>query len=141
MIVVKLLLVTRWASKGLALLRAISSCADRIPPPVVRRSVSKRAASASARDTSSACAGPGGVPPRYVRELPGAPRAVRRINYGMALYADTSATLDDLREAVATLEETERIARRVFGGGHPLVVSIERELEKSRAALREAPHS
>ena len=64
-----------------------------------------------------------------------------RWSYAQTLYKDPSATLDDLREAVATLEETERIARRVFGGGHPLVGSIERELEKSRAALREAPHS
>ena len=34
----------------------------------------------------------------------------------MALYQDPRATLDDLREAVTTLEDTERIARRVFGG-------------------------
>ena len=31
-----------------------------------------------------------------------------------------TATLDGLREAVATLEDAERIARRVFGGAHPL---------------------
>ena len=30
-----------------------------------------------------------------------------------ALYQDDGATLDDLREAVTTLEDTERIARRV----------------------------
>ena len=34
----------------------------------------------------------------------------------MALYMDPSATLDDLREAVTTLEEMERTARRVLGG-------------------------
>ena len=61
--------------------------------------------------------------------------------YAIALYRDAAATLDDLHEAMTTLEDARRIARRVFGGGHPLVVSIERELEKSRAALREAPHS
>ena len=32
---------------------------------------------------------------------------------------DDGATLDDLREAVTTLEETERTARRVLGGAHP----------------------
>ena len=43
-------------------------------------------------------------------------------------------TLDDLREAVATLEDTARTARRVFGGAHPLARDIERHLQKSRAA-------
>ncbi len=54
---------------------------------------------------------------------------------------DTSATLDDLREAVETLEETERIARRVFGGAHPTTAGIENDLQKARAALaaRETP--
>jgi hypothetical protein len=49
---------------------------------------------------------------------------------------DDGATLDDLHEAVTTLEETERVARRVFGGAHPLVQSVERYLRESRAALR-----
>ena len=44
--------------------------------------------------------------------------------------------LDHLREAVTTLEETERIARRVFGGAHPTTVGLEQNLEYSRAALR-----
>ena len=34
-------------------------------------------------------------------------------------YEDPGATLDDLRDAVTTLEDTARIARRVFGGAHP----------------------
>ena len=42
-------------------------------------------------------------------------------------------TLDELHEAVSTLEDSERIARRVFGGAHPLTVDIERELGKERA--------
>ena len=42
----------------------------------------------------------------------------------MALYFDAAATLDDLREAVATLEDAERIARRVLGGAHPLTVNV-----------------
>jgi hypothetical protein len=49
-------------------------------------------------------------------------------NYALALYKDASATLDDLREAVATLEDTERIARRVFGGEHPLTSALGNEL-------------
>ena len=52
-----------------------------------------------------------------------------------ALYKDPAATLDDLREAVSTLEEIERIARRVFGGGHPFVSGIERDLQNARASL------
>jgi hypothetical protein len=46
------------------------------------------------------------------------------------------ATLDDLREGVNTLEETARTARRVLGSAHPLFGMIERDLRKSRAALR-----
>ena len=52
------------------------------------------------------------------------------------LYKAYSATLDDLREAVTTLEDAERIARRVFGGSHPLTVDIEASLQTARAALR-----
>ena len=59
-----------------------------------------------------------------------------RRDYGMVLYRDPAATLDDLREAVTTLEDTERIARRVMGGAHPLVVGIEKSLRIARAALR-----
>jgi len=53
--------------------------------------------------------------------------------YARALYNDTGATLDDLREAVETLEETARTARRVFGGAHPLIEAIEWHLRKARA--------
>ncbi len=60
---------------------------------------------------------------------------MRRI-YAGALYKDPSATLDDLREAVTTLEEAGRIARRVLGGAHPLTSAIERDLRNVRAALR-----
>ena len=55
--------------------------------------------------------------------------------YAEALYMDDRATLDDIREAVTTIKDTERIARRVLGGVHPLTIDIERELEKARAAL------
>ena len=59
-----------------------------------------------------------------------------RNNYAAALCDAPGATLDDLREAVTTLEETERITRRVFGGAHPSTVNMERGLQHARAALR-----
>ena len=49
---------------------------------------------------------------------------------------DPGATLEDIREAVTTLEETERTARRVLGGQHPLTTEIEKSLQNSRAVLR-----
>ena len=63
--------------------------------------------------------------------------------YGIALYLDAGATLDELREAVTTLEDVERIARRVFGGAHPVTTGIEKDLRAARAALRacESPPS
>ncbi len=51
-------------------------------------------------------------------------------------YGDTDATLDDLREAVTTLEEIERTARRVMGGAHPLTKEIEGDLQYARATHR-----
>ena len=62
-------------------------------------------------------------------------------NYATALYMDDGATVDDLREAVTTLEDTDRIARRVMGGGHPLTLDIQDCLRNARATLaaREAP--
>ena len=42
-----------------------------------------------------------------------------RVNYAKALYQDPGATLDDVREAVTTLEDTAPNARRVLGGAHP----------------------
>jgi hypothetical protein len=66
-----------------------------------------------------------------------------RAVYAVALYEDPAATLDDLREAVTTIEETERTARRVLGGSHPIIVDIGRDLRAARAALRarETPSS
>ncbi len=55
--------------------------------------------------------------------------------YGRVLYRDDGATLDDLRVAVATLEETARTTRRVLGGAHPHVPIIEHHLRDSRAVL------
>ncbi len=56
--------------------------------------------------------------------------------YAESLYRDSSATLDDLRKAVATLEDVKRTARRVLGGAHPLTVGLESTLRNARAVLR-----
>ena len=64
-----------------------------------------------------------------------------RFTYGQVLYRDPDTTLDDVREAVTTLEEAERIARRVLGGTHPTTEGMEDELRSARAVLaaRETP--
>ena len=54
--------------------------------------------------------------------------------YAAALSKSTGATLNDIREAATTLEETERTARRVLGSAHPITKGIERELQMSAAA-------
>ena len=62
--------------------------------------------------------------------------------YARALFMDAGATLDDLREALTTLEDAERIARRVFGSANPLTLDIQDYgLRQARAALksRETP--
>ena len=57
-------------------------------------------------------------------------------SYATTLYEDPAATLDDLREAVATLLEIEQTARRVFGGAHPDTAKVERHVQNARARLR-----
>ena len=59
-----------------------------------------------------------------------------RSNYARALYENEGATLDHLREAVTTLGDVARTARRVFGGEHPTTTEIEKSLQEARAALR-----
>jgi len=59
-----------------------------------------------------------------------------RMNYARTLYEDAGATLDDLREAVNTIKDTQRIARRVFGGAHPLTKGTGHDLQVARAVLR-----
>ena len=59
-----------------------------------------------------------------------------RMTYEVALYEDPDATLEDIREAVTTLEELKQTARRVFGGEHPTTTEIETTLQKARALLR-----
>ena len=58
-----------------------------------------------------------------------------RCNYASLLYLDSGATLDDLREAVTTLEDGERIARQVLGGTHPLTTGIEKSIQNVQAEL------
>ena len=58
-----------------------------------------------------------------------------RMNYAHSLYKADGATLGDLCEAVTTLEDTARIARRVLGGAHPITTGIEHHLREARAAL------
>ena len=63
-----------------------------------------------------------------------------RCNYAITLYRDDDATLGDLREAVATLEDTTLTARRVLGGTHPdtvhIVLNLRDACARARAALR-----
>ena len=59
-----------------------------------------------------------------------------RRSHAVALHHDDGATLDDLSEAVTTLEETARTARRVMGSAHPLTSVIKESLQAARAALR-----
>ena len=55
--------------------------------------------------------------------------------YAQLLCKDAN-TLDDLREALNTFEETSQTARRVLGVTHPITTGIECELRRARAALR-----
>ena len=52
-----------------------------------------------------------------------------------ALVNAGGATLDDLREAVTTLEDTAQTARRVLGSDHPFTVAVETSVRIARAAL------
>jgi len=58
-----------------------------------------------------------------------------RASYAWVLSNDSSPSLDDLREAVTTLEDTERTARRVLGGTHPFTMDIETTLQNARSKL------
>ena len=59
-----------------------------------------------------------------------------RWNDARALAADPGSTLNDIREAVTTLEDAGRIARRVFGGAHPVTTGIGKSLREAREVLR-----
>jgi hypothetical protein len=59
-----------------------------------------------------------------------------RTLYAVVLYDNPGATLDDLREAVTTLEGVERTARQVLGIAHPMTSSFVNALRDARAVLR-----
>ena len=59
-----------------------------------------------------------------------------RWNYARALSEDPAATHGDLQEAVNTLEDTDRVAKRVLGAAHPLTEGIEEDFRDAQAALR-----
>ena len=55
--------------------------------------------------------------------------------HAQTLYKDDSATLADLRGLVNTLEDSARVACRVYGRTHPVVAGTQYHLGQSRAAL------
>ena len=55
--------------------------------------------------------------------------------YALALFKDQAATLDDHREAVATLESVAPLWKRIFGGAHPETPKIHGALKDARKAL------
>ena len=55
--------------------------------------------------------------------------------YKEAVAVAVEACVDDLREAVEFLEDSEGIARRVLGGAHPVVRGIEHRLLNARVVL------
>ena len=67
-----------------------------------------------------------------------------RLNYAQTLYMNcTSATLNDLHESVTTLEDLERISRRVLGIAHPFTKGVAFDLSRARTelSLHETPPS
>ena len=60
---------------------------------------------------------------------------LRFLMYAKALYMDDAATLEDVREAVTTLEEIKPVAQRVLGGAYPTTTGIENNLRMARAKL------
>jgi flagellar biosynthesis regulator FlaF len=55
--------------------------------------------------------------------------------YALALYTDTGATLDDIREAVETLESVARVWTRVFGEAHPETPMVQKTLAAAHTVL------
>ena len=58
-----------------------------------------------------------------------------RMLYAGTFYYDAKAALDDLREAVTTIEDVERTARRVLGNSHPLTGAVGRVVRDLRVRL------
>ena len=55
--------------------------------------------------------------------------------YALALCRNDGATLDDLREAVETLESLTPLWTRVFGASHPETPKMQGALKEARNAL------
>ena len=55
--------------------------------------------------------------------------------YALALFEDPDATLDDLREAVGTLESVAPSWKRIFGPAHPETAQVQGALKNARKAL------
>ena len=53
--------------------------------------------------------------------------------FALALYRNDGATLDDLREAVETLESLTPLWTRVFGASHPETPKMQRALKEAEA--------
>ena len=84
---------------------------------------------------TSGCAAPNTR--RAVRSVSAIVVSASRISSSVAAgFLDDGATLDDFREAVTTLEDTERIARRVLGAAHPITIGIGKALQRARKKLR-----
>ena len=56
--------------------------------------------------------------------------------YAETLVKDPAATFDDLHEAVTTLEDAGRTARRVLGGAHPMTKAYVLCLRNARVIVR-----
>ena len=55
--------------------------------------------------------------------------------YANARYKDDAAPLDDLREAVETLEAVAPLWKRIFGDAHPETKKLQGALEEAHKAL------
>jgi len=55
--------------------------------------------------------------------------------YALVLYHNDDATLDELREAVETVESVAPSWKRVFGTAHPETPQVQKALANARAAL------
>ena len=60
------------------------------------------------------------------------------MNYARALYKDDGATLDDLREAVETIDSVAKSWKRVFGESHPETQKVQSALATARKKLARA---
>ena len=60
-----------------------------------------------------------------------------RWSYGLFLFRSPDATLDDIREAVATMEETYGTVRRAFGAEHSYTREMDpKDIRFAQAELR-----